>query len=614
MNAGIRPDQIALAAQGEFAGRRISMPRRAVLTSLDNGGWRLAPTQLSYGDGGMIASGSFGGGDLDFDFKLARMPLSLIDIVRPDTGLGGMISGTVDYRIGANRLPVSDAKVKIDGLTRSGLVLTSRPVNVALVARLTESELEARALLQNEDIQRGRVQAQITGLPAQGMLIDRLRAGSLLAQLRYRGAAESLWRLAALDTFDITGPIAIAADASGTLQDPTVRGSISGETLQLRSSLSGTDIRDITLRGRFRGSRLQIARFAGTAVNGGSVSGSGIVDLRTLGEAVEGRVLEIRGPIIDLRASARNARLLDTGGLSATITGPLRIVSNGLGGTIAGRVRVNEASWRLGTASDDLRLPQIATREINAPANRAPQVAPSRPWRYLIDATAASRINVDGMGLDSEWSADVILRGTTDDPRIGGSAEVVRGDYTFAGTQFELTRGEIEFDANVPVDPRLDIVAETERDGLTVEATVQGSATQPEIAFSSNPSLPEEELLARLLFGGSVTSLSATDALQLGAAVASLRGGGGLDPINQLRSAIGLDRLRIVSADPALGRGTGVALGKNFGRRFYAEIITDGRGYSATELEFRVTSWLSLLAAVSTVGRESVVAEISRDY
>ena len=40
------------------------------------------------------------------------------------------------------------------------------------------------------------------------------------------------------------------------------------------------------------------------------------------------------------------------------------------------------------------------------------------------------------------------------------------------------------------------------------------------------------------------------------AAVASLRGGGGLDPINQLRTAIGLDRLRIVSADPALHRIT----------------------------------------------------------
>ena len=87
-----------------------------------------------------------------------------------------------------------------------------------------------------------------------------------------------------------------------------------------------------------------------------------------------------------------------------------------------------------------------------------------------------------------------------------------------------------------------------------------------------------------------------------------------MDPINQLRSAIGLDRLRIVGPDPALDRGTGVALGKNFGRRFYAEIITDGRGYSATEVEFRVTSWLSLLASVSTIGRESVRAEVSRDY
>ena len=614
VNANIRPERIALAAQGEFAGRRISMPRRAVLTSAENGGWRLAPTQLSYGDAGMIAAGSFGGGDLDFDFKLARMPLSLIDIVSPDIGLGGTISGNVTYRTGANLVPVSEAKVKIEGLTRSGLVLTSRPVDVSLVARLTESELAARAVLANEDIQRGRLQARITGLPSSGLLLDRLRAGNLFGQLRYQGAAESLWRLAALDTFDITGPVAIAADATGSLADPTVRGTISGDALHLRSALSGTDIRDLKVRGGFRGSRLQLASFSGTAVNGGTVSGSGIVDLRTLGERVEGRVLEIRGPIIDLRASAKNARLLDTGGLSATITGPLRIVSNGLGGTIAGRVRVDRASWRLGTAADDLRIPQIATREINAPANRAPQAAAARPWRYLIDAKAASRIDVDGMGLDSEWSADIILRGTTDDPRIGGSAEVVRGDYTFAGTRFELTRGEIDFDESAPIDPQLDIRAETETDSLTVEVTVRGSATQPEIAFSSNPALPEEELLARLLFGGSVTSLSATDALQLGAAVASLRGGGGMDPINQLRSAIGLDRLRIVSADPALGRGTGVALGKNFGRRFYAEIITDGRGYSATEVEFRVTSWLSLLAAVSTVGRESVVAEISRDY
>ena len=614
LKAGIAPQQVTLAAQGEFAGRRITMPRRAVLTSREDGGWALRQTRVNFGDGGMVASGRFGGGETALQLHLLDMPLSLADIAFADLGLGGTISGTVDYARGAGGLPRGEARVKVDDLTRSGLVLSSKPVDLALVGKLTTDRIEARAVLRNEDIRNGRLQARITGMPQTGLLVDRIRSGSLFAQLRYDGAAESLWRLAAVDAFDLTGPVAIAANASGTIDNPQVRGSLSSDNLRVRSSLSGTDIRNVSARGAFSGSRLRLTSFAGNTANGGTVKGSGIVDLAGLGERVEGRFLEVRGPTLDLRAAATNAQLLDANGLDATISGPLRIVSNGLGGTIAGRVRIDRASWSLGSAAEDMALPRISTREINVPADTGPRVAPGRPWRYLIDARGSSRIDVDGMGLDSEWGADIILRGTTDDPRIGGEARVVRGAYSFAGTRFELTRGVIEFDDRVPIDPRLDIRAETERDGLDVEVRVRGNAQQPEISFTSSPALPEEEILARLLFGGSITNLSATDALQLGAAVASLRGGGGMDPINQLRSAIGLDRLRIVGADPALDRGTGVALGKNFGRRFYVEIITDGRGYSATEVEFRVTSWLSLLAAVSTIGRESVVAEVSRDY
>jgi len=262
------------------------------------------------------------------------------------------------------------------------------------------------------------------------------------------------------------------------------------------------------------------------------------------------------------------------------------------------------------------QLPNIRTREINLPPDREPATAPSGAWRYLIDASAPGGIKVDGMGLDSEWSGTIRLRGTTDDPRIGGEVRVVprQGFYEFAGTRFEITRGVIDFDEAGPIDPRINIQAETDVDDLSVVVTVTGNSSQPAIEFNSTPALPEEELLARLLFGDSITNLSATDALQLGAAIASLRGGGGLDPINRLRTSIGLDRLRIVSADPALDRGTAIALGKNFGRRFYVELITDGRNYNATEVEFRITSWLSLLGSVNTLGRNSVAAEYSRDY
>jgi translocation and assembly module TamB len=302
--------------------------------------------------------------------------------------------------------------------------------------------------------------------------------------------------------------------------------------------------------------------------------------------------------------------------MAATVTGPIRIVSNGDGGTIAGRLRIERARWRLGGAEAVRQLPNIKTREINLPPNRAAARAPSAPWRYLIDARAPSRVAVSGLGLDSEWRADIRLRGTTDDPRIGGEVRVVprQGFYDFAGNRFEITRGVIDFDESEPINPRINLQAETDVDDLSVVVTVTGDSNQPAIDFSSNPALPEEELLARLLFGDSITNLSATDALQLGAAIASLRGGGGLDPINRLRTSIGLDRLRIVPADPALDRGTAIALGKNFGRRFYVELITDGRGYNATEAEFRVTSWLSLLATVNTLGRNSVAGAYSRDY
>src|SRR6185369_2415137 len=206
------------------------------------------------------------------------------------------------------------------------------------------------------------------------------------------------------------------------------------------------------------------------------------------------------------------------------------------------------------------------------------------------------------------------LRGSTAAPVITGRADLVRGGYEFAGRRFELTRGTIHFDGNSPPDPRLDISATAQMTGLTATVTVTGTSNHPDIRFSSVPALPEEELLSRLLFGSSITQLSAPEAVQIGAALASLRGGGGLDPINKLRTAIGLDRLRIVGADAALNRGTSIAVGKNIGQRMYVEIVSDGRGYNATQIEYRVTRWLSLLGTISSIGRQGVDAKVSKDY
>jgi translocation and assembly module TamB len=207
------------------------------------------------------------------------------------------------------------------------------------------------------------------------------------------------------------------------------------------------------------------------------------------------------------------------------------------------------------------------------------------------------------------------IGGAVLNPEIRGSASLVRGGYEFAGRRFDLDRGEIRFTGDAPPDPVLDISALATVTGLNATIRVTGTGLRPDISFTSIPALPEDELLARLLFGTSIINLSAPEAVQLAAAVAALNSpGGGLNPINFVRKATGLDRLRILPADVATGIGTSVAAGKYIGRRTFVEVISDGAGYSATRVEFQITRWLSLLSSVSTIGRQSVNVRVSKDY
>jgi len=238
-------------------------------------------------------------------------------------------------------------------------------------------------------------------------------------------------------------------------------------------------------------------------------------------------------------------------------------------------------------------------------------------WRhaYANVALAGGNLQVRGLGIRSTWRTDLKIGGFADSPAFTGRADLVRGDYEFAGRTFRLDRGIIRFRGENPPNPLLDIRAEAQVQGLDATVLVQGTGLKPEISFASVPQLPQDELLSRILFGTSITNLSAPEALQLASAVAALNSGtGNLDPINALRKAVGLDRLRIIPADIATGQKTAVAAGKYIGRKLFVEVITDGHEYSATRVEYQVTRWLSILSTVSTIGRASANVRVSKDY
>lgn len=602
--AEIAPDRIRLTGSGTIDRRPVALTKPAVLTRED-GGWRLQQTSLDFAGGSAVVAGLFGETTIEMSARLDAMPLTVLDMLNPRLGLGGVASGTLTYRSGTgDAAPAGDVNLRIRGLTRAGLVLSSRPVDVGLVARINGTSAAARAVAVSDGRTIGRAQARVSPMSGGGTMIEQLMRAPLFAQIRYDGQADTLWRLTGIELIDLSGPVAIGADLTGTLANPAIRGSMRTETARLESPILGTVVTNFRSSGTFDGSRLVLRSFSGSTRNDGTVSGRGSFDLSS--EA---------GFAIDLAIQADAAQLIDRDDLRAQVTGPITIRSGGSGGTIAGDVQLVSGRFRLGAATAAAQVPRLDVREINRPETEGPPPTPAAPWRLDLDVSARNRLQVTGLGINSEWRANLEVGGTVDAPRITGEANLLRGTYDFAGRRFDLERGRIRFLGESPPNPELDIVAEGGVQGLNATIRVSGRSDRPEISFSSVPALPEDELLSRLLFGSSITNLSPAEALQLAAAVTALNdSGGGLDPINAVRSAIGLDRLRIVPADIATGQGTAIAAGEYIGRDFYVEIVTDARGYSATRLEYQITRWLSLLSTISTVGRQSASVRVSRDY
>jgi translocation and assembly module TamB len=141
---------------------------------------------------------------------------------------------------------------------------------------------------------------------------------------------------------------------------------------------------------------------------------------------------------------------------------------------------------------------------------------------------------------------------------------------------------------------------------------VKGTAAKPEITLSSTPVLPQDEVLARVLFGVSAAQLSAGQTAQLASSLASLQGGGGFDLIGNLRQFAGLDRLALGAAQGSTA--TTVSGGKYLTENVYLELTGGGRTGPSAQVEWRVRRDLSLVSQVGTQGDARLSIRFRKDY
>jgi translocation and assembly module TamB len=226
-----------------------------------------------------------------------------------------------------------------------------------------------------------------------------------------------------------------------------------------------------------------------------------------------------------------------------------------------------------------------------------------------VTISAPARIFVRGRGLDAELGGRVRIGGTSANVLPSGRFDLIRGRLDLLGKRFDIDEGRVSLQGALV--PDLYFVASTSTDGVSASVVVQGPANAPRVSFTSNPGLPEEEIVARLLFGRDLSTLSVLQAAQLASAIATLTGRGGEGPLSRLRSSFGLDDLDVQSSEDG---SIGLRAGKYIARNLYTDVTLDDEGQTEIRLNLDVPPGVTLRGRLDSEGQTGIGVWFERDY
>jgi len=187
-------------------------------------------------------------------------------------------------------------------------------------------------------------------------------------------------------------------------------------------------------------------------------------------------------------------------GMRSVVDASLTLRGTPAGATLSGQVDVRDAIYAAPFNAGSGILEFAGTAGPAAAAGGDP--ATSLPLRYDIRIDAPSTLQVRNNSIRLTARADLQLRGTYDRPLLAGRADVERGEVTFEGRRYVVTRGAIDLSNPTRIEPFFDLETETRVrvPGDTYRVTLQASGTidRLNLEFTSDPWLPQPEILALL--------------------------------------------------------------------------------------------------------------------
>lgn len=288
------------------------------------------------------------------------------------------------------------------------------------------------------------------------------------------------------------GRVDAELEVTGTAGGPELDGRLALAEASLELPALGLRLEPIEGSARFDARAIRVERLhLGEAEAGATLSGEiALPPERPAAAALE---LQLNGFHVIGRRTI-DARLHGR----VSLNGPLDAAK------IEGEVELRDARLHLPEPRDPvLREVRVLGGPDRVPVREQPD-APGAWEKAALDLTLLVPRNtwVTGRGATAEITGEVRLRKDRDEPlRWFGSLQTVRGAYELHGRRFEILQGVAAFTGSPEPDPQLHGVARYRVRDVAVLLTVSGFLSEPQLELSSNPTMPEDDVLAYLLFG-----------------------------------------------------------------------------------------------------------------
>ncbi|MBA3543185.1 MAG: translocation/assembly module TamB domain-containing protein [Chthoniobacterales bacterium] len=425
-----------------------------------------------------------------------------------DLGKEPPVTGQLSVKLDAEG-PLDQLRANLDLKLQSlqaDAVKQLKPTDINLALRLQDNRLKADGTIKQPLIQPVQITAQLPFNVAEVMAqkkVDEQTPLNVKVQMPRSSINFVREFVPALRQLD--GSLALNVNVGGTIAKPDLSGAadmnINVARFENATLPALTNFKGLL---NFRDNTLNFDRFGGDLA-GGPFTLAGRITLPKLTE-----------PNFDLRLKANSVLVARNDNLTARVDADIKVEGPLNSASVSGQVLTTNSRFLKNIDIIPISLPGRPA-PLPEPPSAAPALSfpnpPLRDWKFDVAIKSKEPFLIRGNLAAGSANIDMKMAGTGLHPQLQGQVRLENFEATLPFSTLTINLGFLYFDPDDPLNPRIEMQGTSLIQDYTVHVYIYGTALKPEAVFSSEPPLPQEDIISLLATGVTRENLSSGNVL-----------------------------------------------------------------------------------------------------